>query len=155
MQRLALLVATSGYAGYFPIAPGTVGSAAGLVVYAVLRVAGAGALVELATIVAVFAIGTWASSSAERHFGKKDPGPVVIDEVAGQLITLALVPVSVGGAIAGFLLFRVSDIVKPWPSDRLEHLPSGLGIMSDDAMAGLYANIALRLAAWLFPALLV
>jgi len=155
MTRFAVLVSTSGYLGYFPIAPGTVGSAVGLVVYICLRMAGAGPVVEVITILALFALGTWAATVAEGHFATKDPGPVVIDEVVGQLVTLALLPVGVVGAATGFFLFRLFDIVKPWPADRLEGLPSGLGIMSDDVMAGVYAQLALRIAAWALPALLV
>jgi len=154
MKRFAVFVATAGYFGYFPIAPGTVGSAVGLVVFAVLRFAGAGPLAEAVTILALFLLGTWASTSAESHFGKKDPGPVVIDEVAGQLITLMWLPVGVAGAVVGFLLFRLADIVKPWPANRLEDLRAGLGIMSDDAMAGLYSHLALRVVVWMFPVLI-
>ena len=72
----------------------------------------------------------------------------MIDEVAGMLVTLFLVPVGWAGAIGAFLLFRLSDIVKPYPANRLERLPGGLGIMADDVMAGVYANLALRLCLW-------
>lgn len=154
MTRLGLWLATCGGLGYFPIAPGTVGSAAGLAFYGALRLSGAGPILEAGTILALFAVGVWASTTAEGHFDKKDPGPVVIDEVVGQLMALAWLPVGFGGVVVGFFLFRLSDIVKPFPADRLESLPSGLGIMSDDAMAAVYANLALRAAAWLFPALL-
>jgi phosphatidylglycerophosphatase A len=75
----------------------------------------------------------------------------VIDEVAGMLITLAFIPVGVSAAIAGFLLFRLFDIIKPFPAGRLEALHGGLGIMSDDAMAGIYANISLRLLMMIAP----
>jgi phosphatidylglycerophosphatase A len=75
----------------------------------------------------------------------------VIDEVLGTLITLAFLPVSAWGYLAGFLLFRVFDIVKPWPAGRLETLRGGVGIMADDAMAGLYAWVALRMLAWATP----
>lgn len=144
MTRLAVFCATAGYAGYFPIAPGTVGSAVGLVVYLAVRAADR-AIVEGAAIAGVAALGVWASGIAERHFQALDPGPVVIDEVLGMLITLAFVPVGWSGALAGFFLFRVFDIVKPFPSGRLERLPGGLGVMADDAMAAVYANAALRL----------
>jgi phosphatidylglycerophosphatase A len=82
---------------------------------------------------------------AERHFGRIDPGQVVVDEVAGMLVTLFLVRVGWLGAFGAFLLFRIADIVKPYPANRLERLPGGLGIMADDVMAGIYANVALRL----------
>jgi len=72
--------------------------------------------------------------------------------VLGMLVTLAFVPVGVTGAAIGFVLFRVFDVVKPWPVNRLEELPKGLGIMSDDLLAGVYANVALRVVGWLMPA---
>ncbi len=73
-----------------------------------------------------------------------DPGPVVIDEVLGMLVTLFLNPVGWSGAILGFLLFRASDIIKPYPANRLEQLHGGVGVMADDLMAAIYANLALR-----------
>jgi phosphatidylglycerophosphatase A len=95
-------------------------------------------------IIAVVVAGVWSGGVAEHHFGRTDPGQVVIDEVAGMLVTLFLNPVGWPGAACGFLLFRVADILKPFPARRLERLPGGLGIMADDVMAGLYANLALR-----------
>ena len=89
-------------------------------------------------------VGALASNVAERHFGRTDPGQVVVDEVMGMLVTLFLNPVGWKGALVGFLLFRVADVVKPYPANRFEKLPGGLGIMADDGMAGIYANIALR-----------
>lgn len=150
MTRLAVFVATFGYAGLFPFAPGTIGSLAGLLVYAATARA-SGGVAEVVAIIVLFGAGVWAGTIAERHFGSVDPGPVIIDEVAGMLITLALVPVSVAGAFVGFLLFRAFDILKPFPAARLERLPGGLGVMSDDAMAGVYANLMLRLLWWLVP----
>ena len=143
MRRLGVFVATCGYIGYAPIAPGTFGTAAGLAVYYLIRSTGSIA-VELGAIVVLFVIGVWSGNEAERHFAKVDPGPVVIDEVVGMLITVALLPVNVTGAIVGFLLFRVLDVFKPWPSGRFERLPGGLGVMADDGMAAVYANIVLR-----------
>lgn len=150
-MRLGLFIATCGYLGYVPVAPGTFGSAAGLLVYAVLRWSGSPAL-EVAVIVLLFAIGVWSSSVAEKHFGGVDPAPVILDEVVGMLITLALVPVSITGAIVGFLLFRLFDVVKPWPANRFEALHGGLGIMADDAMAGVYGNVVMRLLVLMAPA---
>jgi phosphatidylglycerophosphatase A len=150
MSNLAVRLATVGPLGMFPVAPGTVGSLAGLALCLVIRSAG-GPWLEGLTILLVFAVGTWAATQAERHFSTTDPGPVVIDEVLGQLITLAFLPASPAGYLAGFLLFRLFDIVKPWPVSRLEALPGGLGIMADDAMAGVYGLVALRLLAWAAP----
>ena len=146
-----MFVATAGYCGYFPIAPGTVGSAAGLVVYLLVWWTGS-RVFEAALIIALFAIGVWAATIAERYFGGVDPGPIVMDEVVGMLITLAFIPVGWHAAFAGFFLFRIFDVIKPYPADRLEALHGGLGVMTDDAMAGVYANLSLRLIMWLLPA---
>lgn len=150
MNQLALLIASFGYVGFFPVAPGTAGSLAALALFAGVRWVGMPAF-ELAAIAAVLAIGIWSAHGAERALGRKDPGPVVIDEVLGMLITLALLPVSLTGVLAGFLLFRLFDVVKPFPADRLEHLPGGYGIMLDDAMAGVYAHLVLRVCLWWMP----
>jgi phosphatidylglycerophosphatase A len=154
MQRFGLFIATCGYLGYVPIAPGTFGSALGLLVFAAVRSSGSMA-VEIGAIAAVFLIGLWAGTVAEHHFGGIDPGPVVLDEVLGMLITLALLPVNVTGAIVGFLVFRVLDVIKPWPSARFELLPGGLGVMADDAMAAVYGNLVMRLLILLLPGWLV
>ena len=143
MHRLGLFVATCGYLGYVPVAPGTFGSALGLVAFFAIRSTGSVAL-EIAVIVLVFAVGLWSGTIAEHHFGGIDPGPVVLDEVLGMLITLALLPVSTTGAIVGFIVFRVLDVLKPWPSAQFERLPGGLGVMADDAMAAIYGNLAMR-----------
>jgi len=150
VTRFAVFLATAAYCGYFPVAPGTVGSAAGLVVYLLVWWTQS-PVVEIALIAATFAAGTWAATHAERYFGGIDPGPVVIDEVLGMLITLAFIPAGWTAVVAGFFLFRVFDVIKPFPADRLEKFHGGFGIMADDAMAGVYANLALRLVMWLLP----
>ncbi|HYM23277.1 MAG TPA: phosphatidylglycerophosphatase A [Vicinamibacterales bacterium] len=146
MKRVAIAIATSLGVGYIPVAPGTFGSAAGLLLWAVLP---SSAVVQSVAIVVLFAAGSWSGTIAERHFGRTDPGQVVIDEVMGMLITLFLVPVNGIGAVVAFLLFRAADIVKPYPANRLERLHGGLGVMADDGMAAVYANLALRLGVWL------
>jgi phosphatidylglycerophosphatase A len=150
VTRVAVFLATAGYTGYFPFAPGTVGSAVGLVVYLLVWWTQS-PLVEISLILGLFAVGVWAGTTAERYFGGVDPGPIVLDEVVGMLITLAFIPVGVSGAIAGFLLFRVFDVIKPFPAGRLEALHGGLGVMADDAMAAVYANLSLRFVLWLMP----
>lgn len=150
MTRLAVLLSTVGYIGYFPVAPGTAGSAAGLVLYALVIMSGA-AWLQAAAIVIVFAVGAWAATISERYFGGIDPGPVVIDEVLGMLITLAFVPVGLKGAVIGFFIFRVLDVVKPFPANRLERLHGGLGVMADDAAAAMYGNVLMRLIAAFAP----
>jgi phosphatidylglycerophosphatase A len=151
VTRLAVFVATVAYCGYFPFAPGTVGSAAGLVVYLLVWWSHS-AIVESGLIVGLFAAGAWAGTTAERYFGGIDPSQVVIDEVVGMLITLAFIPVGWSAALAGFVLFRIFDVIKPFPAGRLESLHGGFGVMADDAMAAVYANLSLRVVMWLWPA---
>jgi phosphatidylglycerophosphatase A len=150
MRRLAVFLATCGYVGYAPVAPGTFGSAAGLAVFVLVRGSGS-MLVEIATIVVLFAVGVWSGTEAEHHFGGVDPGPIVLDEVVGMLITLALIPVNAMGAFVGFLVFRALDVFKPWPSGRFVRLPGGLGVMADDGMAALYANGVMRILVAVAP----
>ena len=156
---LALAIATCGV-GYFPIAPGTLGSLVGMAIFLPLvsavprAVMGRGVLVipldtpwltlRLLTILVVTLVGIWAASRVERLMQIKDPGKVVIDEVAGQMIALLSVPAFLPGwwaVISAFLLFRLFDIWKPYPIRQLEALESGLGIMADDLVAGVYALI--------------
>jgi phosphatidylglycerophosphatase A len=152
MRRLAVVVATAGGAGYFPFASGTVGSAVGIGIYLLTRAWPP--LWQVGLVLAVSAAGIWASGEAARHFNREDPSEVVIDEVAGQLLTLLLLGVHWPGILAGFLLFRVLDVYKPWPARRFEHLPGGLGVMADDLMVAVYGNLALRAAGVMLPGLL-
>jgi phosphatidylglycerophosphatase A len=133
-----------------PFAPGTFGSVPGvLLAYALHRFGNA--YIEIATIAIVAIVGVWAASEAERHFALIDPGPVVIDEVLGMLVTVAFMPVSVIGLTIGFLIFRVCDIVKPFPARQLEQLPGGFGVMGDDFMAGLWGLALMHGLAWAVP----
>jgi phosphatidylglycerophosphatase A len=147
-----IALATAFGAGYMPVAPGTLGSAVGLLLWVLLP---ASAWAQAIAIALVVVVGTWSAGVAERHFGRHDPGQVVIDEVAGMLVTLFLNPASWFSAVSGFLLFRAADIFKPFPARRFERLPGGLGIMADDVMAGIYANLGLRLCIWSFGHLVV
>lgn len=142
------MVATAFGSGYSPFAPGTAGSAVALLLFWPL--ARLGWSWRLAACLGVLALGTWAASRVAAAVGRKDPGLVVVDEVVGQWITLLGLPFTVPVVLGGFVLFRVMDIVKPWPARALERLPSGWGIMADDVAAGLYAHLALRvlLLAW-------
>ena len=141
MTRLAVLIATAGGVGYAPVAPGTFGSAVGIGLYFLTR--GWPASWQVALVLLVVVIGTWTSRVAAEHFGREDPGQVVIDEVAGQLATLLLLDVHAAGALVGFLLFRAFDIVKPWPARQFEAFPGGVGVMADDLMAGVYGWLVL------------
>jgi phosphatidylglycerophosphatase A len=154
MDRVGLFIATCGYLGYVPVAPGTCGSATGLAVSFPDRSTGSIA-VEVTAILPLFAIGIWSGTVAEHYFGGIDSAPVVMDEVVGMLMTLAFLPVSVTGAFVGFLVFRVLDVLKPWPSARFERLPGGLGVMADDGMAAIYGNLVMHALIWATPGWLV
>ena len=146
---LARLIATGFGSGYSPVAPGTAGSLVGLLLFwplARLDVLWLGI-----AIVVGFAIGVVAASATAREVGLEDPGIVVWDEVVGMWITLALVPLTPLSAVLGFFLFRVMDVVKPPPARQFERLHGGLGIMADDVMAGIYANLLLRIALLVVP----
>lgn len=149
MTRLAVWFATAGPAGYAPIAPGTFGSAVGVLIYVLTAALPLDR--QLLLLIGITLAGIWAADIAARHFGKGDPSHVVIDEVAGQLLTFAGLPLSWPGILAGFLLFRVLDIIKPWPARQLESLHGGAGIMADDLMAAVYGNLLLRGTFILFP----
>lgn len=154
MRRgIAIAIATFGGTGLFPIASGTVGAAACLAIYALVVFAGATAsslvAVQLAGSVVLFAAGVWACGATEAIYGK-DGGEMVVDEALGMLLSVALIAPTIPHLVAAFLLFRLFDIVKPWPAGRCERFPKGWGVMLDDVVAGVYANVALRvgLAAW-------
>jgi phosphatidylglycerophosphatase A len=137
-----VMIATLFGLGRFPVASGTVGSAATLP--AAVGLAMLGPVWFTAATVLVIAVAIWSAGAAEREFGLKDPHAVVIDEVAGQLVALAFVPLSLAWVAGGFFLFRLFDVVKPFPARQLERLPGGPGIVLDDLAAGLYANLVLQ-----------
>ncbi|MBM3751049.1 MAG: phosphatidylglycerophosphatase A [Acidimicrobiia bacterium] len=151
MTRLGVALATVGGAGFFPIAPGTVGSAVGVGVY-LLTYQWPWAW-QLGVLAAVTVVGIWSSGVAATALDREDPGPVVIDEVAGQLVTLFLTGAGLTGAIIGFFVFRLFDIIKPWPARQLEDLPGGVGIMADDLMAGVYGWVVVTGILWWWPGL--
>jgi phosphatidylglycerophosphatase A len=150
----AVWIATCGPLGYFPIGPGSVGAALGVllvVALAQLPIA-TGSVTALVGLVAaaLFAVGVPASKAAERYFGRKDPGTVVIDEVVGQMVTLlAATRSGWKGLTAAFLLFRCFDVIKPFPARRLERAPGGWGIMLDDVAAGAWSLAVFGLASLL------
>ncbi|MFQ5791769.1 MAG: phosphatidylglycerophosphatase A [Acidobacteriota bacterium] len=148
-----LFLASWAYVGYFPVAPGTAGSAAALLVDWGLRTVGSPVIHGVVLLVLAVG-GVHASGLAEKELAEKDPSVVVIDEVVGMLAALYLIPLSGLGILAGFLLFRLLDIVKPFPCRQAEKLPGGVGIVADDVIAGVYTNLLLRLACLLWPALL-
>ena len=141
---LRVRIATLFGVGRFPIASGTVGSAATLPFALLLARLGVLPLI-LATVV-VTLVGIWAAGAAERHYGVKDPSPVVVDEAAGQMVALVLLPPVLAVGVASFFLFRLFDVLKPPPARQLERIPGGAGIVLDDVAAGIYANLVLRAA---------
>jgi len=158
IDYLALAIATYGV-GFIPLAPGTWGSLVAVGLYLLLRSillpSGIATFVTIHIVVTIVVIitGIWAASQVERITGRKDPGKVVVDEVAGQLISLlpvVLVPMWSSWkamVIISFILFRLFDITKPYPARQMERLHGGLGIMCDDLVAGVYAAILVLAAA--------
>jgi phosphatidylglycerophosphatase A len=133
-------------AGYAPVASGTVGSFVTVVAIWLLPVTPLRILVAL---VVVTVVGIWAGSRVERALGRKDPGVIVIDEVAGMLLSVILLPPTIPVLVTAFLLFRLFDIWKPFPARESQVLTGGLGVMVDDLIAGFYA-LVLVLGARLF-----
>ncbi len=150
VRRSALIVASAGPAGHVPVAPGTAGSVVGVALWLLVRAAETPPL-EIVMIVAVIGAGVWSATVTEQHYGREDPGVVVIDEVAGMLITCLWLPLGITGVIAAFLAFRFFDIVKWYPAGAAERLPRGWGIMADDVVAGIYAYATVRVLIWLAP----
>jgi phosphatidylglycerophosphatase A len=147
-SRWAWLVATFFGVGMLRPGPGTWGSLAAVLSWAAIAhaiPAPQRSLAAFAAAALVTAIGIPAATRFARAVGAKDPQQVVIDEVAGQLLTLALAPLTWKVLAAGFILFRAFDILKPWPIRRLEKLPEGTGIVMDDLGAGVYASLVLQL----------
>jgi phosphatidylglycerophosphatase A len=147
-RRLSIWIATGLGSGYFPVAPGTAGSALGLALVIAFRQTSLKPLGLAVSLMAftglLFAVGVWSAGKAEKVFGRVDPGQVVIDEVVGQIITFVATPrVTWIGLIAGFILFRAFDSVKPFPARWAERFSGGWGIMLDDVVAGLYALMVL------------
>ncbi|RQD77132.1 phosphatidylglycerophosphatase A [Desulfonatronospira sp. MSAO_Bac3] len=160
LQTLGRHLATVGPVGYMPIAPGTWGSLAAVIAAPWLFLPFS-LTVQILILAALFLLGSWACSAAETHFGRKDPGQAVIDEVLGQWVTfLFLASSGIFLLAAGFFLFRLFDILKPWPVRSSEKwFPGGYSVMVDDLLAGIYALAALTILerlilANLFPSLL-
>ena len=135
LDRVAVIVATAGGVGFAPVAPGTLASAG---TAAVLWIAAPSRSWLLALLLATTAVGTWAAGRAERVLGGKDPGQIVIDEVAGMALTVVVAGTGAAALAVGFLFFRLFDVVKPFPAGVSQRLTGGIGVMTDDLIAGLY-----------------
>ena len=137
-------MATGFGVGYSPVAPGTLGTLIAIPVYYFLS--NISSPIYEITLVGFFFLSVWVSESAEIFFGKKDDQRIVIDEIMGFLITMLWIPKTAIFVVAGFFLFRFFDILKPFPIRRLEkRLNGGYGVVLDDVMAGVYANIVLQI----------
>jgi phosphatidylglycerophosphatase A len=144
-MRFHLLLATWFGCGYSPVAPGTAGSAAGiLIAWLLISVAGFSPLWLIPLTLAMTPPGVWAAGATARDLGREDPGLVVVDEVLGQWLTASMIahPTWQSYALA-FALFRIFDITKPWPIRNLERLHGGLGIVADDLLAGVYGAVVM------------
>ncbi|MDH4161185.1 MAG: phosphatidylglycerophosphatase A [Nitrospirota bacterium] len=144
-DRIVLFIAQGAYSGRVPFAPGTAGTAAAVLLYLLLKALNPGAYLGVCVLVTV--LGTWMAGEAELLLRKKDSPSIVIDEIAGFLVAMFLVPASWEYIVAAFLLFRFFDIVKPWPINGLQKVSGGAGVMLDDLGAGIFTNIVLQIAA--------
>jgi len=151
LKRFILLLAAGFGAGYAPIAPGTAGTLVAIPLFLILSLISS-PLYEL-TILAFFFLASWISGEAQRCWGRKDHPRIVIDEIMGYLVTMLWLPRTLLFIILGFFLFRFFDIVKPPPIRLLEKVRGGYGVVLDDVLAGVYANIILQIISYLtlFP----
>jgi phosphatidylglycerophosphatase A len=139
LNKLAILIATGFGSGYSPFASGTAGSLVGLVIF--WGISGLSPLPYFLLLVILFLIGWYCAGVAEKNFKEKDSSRIVVDEIHGMLLTLWALPHHTTYIIAGFFLFRLFDVWKPFPARYLERkVPGGLGVMLDDTAAALYAN---------------
>lgn len=144
LEKIAVFLATGMYVGYAPFAPGTFGSIWGVVICFFLS--SSGIITYGVVSLSILLIAVWASAIASKHFDKKDPREIVCDEIAGYIFAMFLIPFTALNAIIIFLLFRFFDIVKPFPIGLIDRrMSGGTGIVLDDVMAGIYANIAFRI----------
>lgn len=148
-SRVPLLLATGFHLGRIPYAPGTVGSLAALLVFIPLR--HLPWTFHLSLVALLFSVGTYAADRAKVTLSAEDPSIVIIDEIVGCWVALLAIPPRLVPLVCAFALFRLFDIWKPFPAERAESLPGGWGIMLDDVVAGIYANLSVRLLQWWLP----
>ncbi len=151
-RQLKLLISSGLYTGYIPVASGTWGTGVGILLYWPFarwnRLPSAGGIPWLyaLAVLLISAVGVWAATFAESVYSEKDPHRVVIDEIAGFFVTMFLVPWDWRWILAAFSIFRFFDVLKPYPIRKLERLPSGWGVMTDDLLAGVYSCAVLHVA---------
>jgi phosphatidylglycerophosphatase A len=141
MKKKIKLITSFFYLGHSPFAPGTMGSLGGLLVYFLVK---NNDVLYGFTILFLFVLGIMFAGEAERIYKRKDAGMIVIDEACGMLLALFFIPFSVFTVVAGFIIFRIFDILKPPPAKQMEKLTGSLGVMFDDVIAALYTNIILH-----------
>lgn len=146
-DHVVIFMATGGYSGYSPFAPGTVGTVAAVPVYLLFTMTGH--LLYLLLFAVLLPLSFRVSGRAEKIFGAKDSGMIVIDEIAGYLVTMFMIPVGWPYVVAGFFLFRFFDIFKIFPARSMEKIGGGVGVVMDDIVAGVYANLSLWLLIYL------
>jgi len=150
LDKFVIFVATGGYLGFFPVAPGTVGTLVG--VFFNFLFSSFSLEVYLLSTAALFVFGAWIAERAEIVFRRNDSPKIVIDEIVGFLITMILIPFSLGAVFAGFIFFRLFDIIKPFPARKIDRqMKGGWAVILDDAVAGLYANLLMHLTLRWYP----
>lgn len=131
------------FIGYLPLVPGTFGSLVGVGLFYLLK--GTTSVTYSLFIFGIIALGLMTSGRTEKLLNKKDPGCIVIDEVAGMLLALSFIPYDFRIIFLGFMIFRILDTLKPFPAGKLQHLRGSAGVLADDLIAGIYTNIVLLL----------
>ncbi len=148
VDRFAMVIASFGMSGFFPVAPATFASAiTAVLLYFVLPIS---SIAWVVLLTALLVIGVWSSGRLEHMLGE-DPSAAVIDEVMGMTLTMIAAPITPFTLVIGFVLFRIFDVLKVWPGRRLERMHGGWGIMLDDVLAGVYAAVVLQVILRLWP----
>jgi phosphatidylglycerophosphatase A len=148
-QQVVMFLATGGNVGRIPIVPGTFGSLVGIPFAYLFSFMSLPAALSANVLLMLLAV--WAAQGAERELGAKDPGAIVIDEISGFCFTMLAIPFTLMTCCAGFILFRILDIIKPPPARQIDRrLKGGWGVVMDDVVAGIMGNILLRLALHFF-----
>lgn len=142
MRKRIKLITSFFYLGHSPFMPGTIGSVGGLIVYFLVR---NNEILYGFCMIFLFMLGVLFAGEAERVYNRKDAQMIVIDEATGMLLSLFFVPFSIFSVVLGFFLFRIFDILKPYPAKRTEKLAGSMGVMFDDIIAGLYTNLILQI----------
>ncbi len=141
MKKRIKFITSFFYLGHSPFMPGTMGSLGGLIVYFLVK---NNEILYAFSVMFLFVLGVIFAGEAEKIYKRKDAGMIVIDEACGILLALFCVPYNIFSVIIGFFIFRVLDILKPWPAKRMERLTGSLGVMFDDIIAAIYTNLILQ-----------